>query len=347
MKKILLVLIFLLSLYNANAEEWTYTVVATNGLSIKETPSIDSDQITTVPYGELVKSENYGVYDKLDTINGTVGFWLKIKYKNISGFMFSGFLVAEDVFPLSRADTIPYVLIDEWAEYSEGGKFCPGFYNPSHYIPNFYWYGIKVLDTTTIITKTNVIPEYNPNRWNKNDSIMFDVKLKVKNQNSFDFVFGSKYEIEPHEINSVKYFGLDSKIGIFIYPEQSVRIHPTNAGYELNASETISILNNSENIIKRKYTLDLLHYGDTIFIKNMTKVFDLNRPARIHAIFKNPQLFWSGDINNDKVPDLILKHRIMHESGGESGLYCIISQVDNGKTEYYAITTRIDDQKIK
>ena len=79
----------------------------------------------------------------------------------------------------------------------------------------------------------------------------------------------------------------------------------------------------------------------------MVKVFDLNRPAKIHARFKNPQLFWSGDINNDKVPDLILKYRIMHESVGDSGLYCIISQVKNGKIEYYAITTRIDDQKIK
>jgi len=347
MNKPIIILILLLSFYIAKAEGWTYTVIASNGLSIRESPNIDSDKITIVPFGELVQSSNHGVSDKLDTIGGTIGFWMKIKYKDISGFMFSGFLVSEDVFPLSRADTIPYVIIDEWVEYSEAGKYSPGFYNPSYYIPNMYWYGIKVMDTTTMITKTNVIPEYNPNRWNKTDTIFFDVKLKVDNQEDFDFVFGTKHEIESGEIKSNKYYGLNSKIGLFIYPEQFVRIHPFNAGYQLNGSETITLLKNAENNIKRKYTLDLLHYGDTILVKNINNVFDLNRPARMHAGFKNPQLFWSGDINNDRNPDLILKYRMMHESAGESGLYCIISQVENGKIEYYAITTRIDDQKIK
>ena len=348
MKNILLILILQISYFFIQAEEFPYTVIAPNGLSVRAKPSVNSEQITTVPFGELVSSENYGTYDKLDTIDGTIGFWMKIKYKSISGFMFSGFLVSEDMFPLSREVSIPYIVLDEWAEYSETGTYCPGFYDPYRYSPNMFWYGIKVLDSTTIITKTNVIPEYNPNRWDKSDTIMFDVKLKVDNQENFDFVFGSKLKIKPCEIKSKKYYGLDSKVGIFIYPEQIIMIDPVNAGYSLQGSETVSIVESSENKINRKYAINLLHYSDTILNVNMNKVFNLRRSARIHAGYKNPQLIWSGDINNDGNPDFILKHQTMKDScGSESFLYFVISQVENGIIEYYETSTGIDVQKIK
>jgi hypothetical protein len=347
MKNVFLVFLLLISIHVIKAEAWAFTVIAEHGLSIRTKPNLESKIISTVPFGEIVLSENPNSSSHLDTIDGEIGYWLKVRYNQQTGFMFTGFLVFGDVFPLSRADTIPYVIIDEWAEYSEEGKYCPGFYDPSHYIPNFYWYGIKNLDTTTIITSTIVLPEYNPNRWNKDDKIQFDVKLRVENQKSFDFVFGSKYKLEPCEIKSNKYFGLDSKIGVFIYPEQSVRIQPFITGYRIHGSEEINLLKGSENKINRKYTLDLIRYTDTILIKNMNKVFELNRPARIHAEFENPTLYWSGDINNDGNPDLILKRRTMSESYAGGRLHLIISQVENGKIEYYATSTGIDDQKIK
>ena len=157
MKSIILALSLLFTFCFVQAESFQYTVIAENGLSVRTKPSIESEKITTVPFGELVWSENPGVYDKLDTINETIGFWLKIGYRDISGYMFSGFLISGDIFPLSRVDTIPFIIIDEWAEYSEVGKFSPGFYDPYRYSPNFYWYGVKVMDTITIITKTNII----------------------------------------------------------------------------------------------------------------------------------------------------------------------------------------------
>jgi len=347
MKNLLIILVLLLSFYNTKAEEWIYTVIASNGLSIRKYPDIDSKKISIVPFGELVRSNDPGISDNLDTIGGTIGFWMKIKYKDITGFMFTGFLVSEDVFPLSRADTIPYVIIDEWAEYTVAGKYSPGFYNPAYFIPNMHYYGIKVLDSITIITKTSVIPEYNPNRWSSTDSITFDVKLKVHNQENFDFVCGSKLEIKPGVIKSKKYYGQDLKVGKFIYPEQILRIDPINAGYSLKGSENISLTENSENEINRKYALSLLHYGDTILTVDMNKVGNLPSSARIHSLYKNPQLMWSGDINNDGKPDFILKHKTMKDTcGSESFLYLVISQVDNG-TKYYETITGIDDQKIK
>jgi len=177
---------------------------------------------------------------------------------------------------------------------------------------------------------------------------MFDVKLKVDNQGNFDFVFGSKYEFEPLEIKSRKYYGLDSKIGLFIYPEQKQRIDPVTKGYKLCGSEKISVLENTDNKFNRTYTINLLHWKDTILIRNMNKILELHEPARKHALYKDPQLFWSGDLNNDGHPDLVLKHRPMKDSCGSIPfLYFLISQEQNGKVEYYATSTGIDFQKIR
>ena len=328
----------------AQAEEFRYTVIAEHGLSVRVEPNLVSEIITTLPFGALVHSENYGIYDKLDTIDGEIGFWLKIRHKDISGFMFSGYLISGDAFPLSRIDTIPFIIIDEWAQYSEKGKYSLGFYDPFRYSPNMYWYGIKVLDSTTIITKTNVVPEYNPNRWDQSDTIMFDVKLKVDNQENFDFVFGSKIEFTPSEIKSKKYFDLNSKIGLFIYPEQCQRIFPEINGYRLCGSENITDGRRTDEQIKRTYALELLYWKDTVTVINFDKIFNLQESARRHAQYRNPQLYWSGDINNDGHPDMIIKHNPMSEVYVMRSLHFVISQERNGKIEFYTTSTYLDYQ---
>lgn len=66
------------------------TVIAERGLILRETPSTDGQRITTIPYGEQVKTIEST--SKRETIDGRPGQWLKVSYSEKKGYSFDSYL---------------------------------------------------------------------------------------------------------------------------------------------------------------------------------------------------------------------------------------------------------------
>ncbi|EKT4520775.1 SH3 domain-containing protein [Flavobacterium psychrophilum] len=65
-------------------------VIAKSGLKIRNNPSLNSEIIATIEFGENIKIIDKEV--KNDIVNGENGKWYKIEYKNQIGYAWSKFI---------------------------------------------------------------------------------------------------------------------------------------------------------------------------------------------------------------------------------------------------------------
>lgn len=65
-------------------------VIAKSGLKIRSNPSLDSEIIATIKFGEDIKIIDKEI--KNDIVNGVNGKWYRIKYKNQVGYAWSKFI---------------------------------------------------------------------------------------------------------------------------------------------------------------------------------------------------------------------------------------------------------------
>lgn len=63
---------------------------SSTGLNLRSLPSTDSDVIAKIPDGESVKL--YYKDTELVSVGGENGYWVKIQYQDIVGFVFSTYL---------------------------------------------------------------------------------------------------------------------------------------------------------------------------------------------------------------------------------------------------------------
>lgn len=105
MKKLLTILIGITFLVNSCKESNSkkdavlikpvkMVVNANGGLRIRKAPDVNSEKIGLIPDGSIIDS--YGEILNEMTIDGKTGKWMKIKYLDIVGYSFSGFLIHED-----------------------------------------------------------------------------------------------------------------------------------------------------------------------------------------------------------------------------------------------------------
>ncbi len=79
-------------------------VKAKSGLRIRELPNLNSLKIGLIPDGAEI--DTYGEILEEQIIDGKTGKWMKIKYGNISGYSFSGFLDRPTLTNLSNELTL-------------------------------------------------------------------------------------------------------------------------------------------------------------------------------------------------------------------------------------------------
>lgn len=106
MKKqiISVILIFVCSVYILNAQqrdEHLY-VYAVTGLKLREKPNTRSEIKDTIPYGKKVRILDYNTGIRDTIISGLKGKFIKAKYKDLEGWLFSGYL--SKIKPPSLAD---------------------------------------------------------------------------------------------------------------------------------------------------------------------------------------------------------------------------------------------------
>ncbi len=65
---------------------------AQKGLSLRESPSLESRKLTSIWYGRTVEVLAQPLKDKPISVDGIRGHWVKVKYGVLTGYVFSGFL---------------------------------------------------------------------------------------------------------------------------------------------------------------------------------------------------------------------------------------------------------------
>ncbi len=88
MKKILFSTLFFVSIILLGQD---FYVLSKNGLNLRESPSDKSKILDVVPYNTKVNILEKNASEKFK-VNGFSGTYVKIKYKGVEGYIFSGFL---------------------------------------------------------------------------------------------------------------------------------------------------------------------------------------------------------------------------------------------------------------
>jgi uncharacterized protein YgiM (DUF1202 family) len=122
-------------------------VISTNGLNLRTEPNLGAEKLIAVPYGEQVEIVDTVFYGK-ETI-GThtffyggneaitnvpiTGYWVKVKYNGLEGYMFNSFLGASNTFYEKPNESSNYtIVLPEMQECS----------NVVDYNPDWHWYGL-------------------------------------------------------------------------------------------------------------------------------------------------------------------------------------------------------------
>lgn len=259
-------------------------IIKKSGLEIKSEPSNTSETILLLPY--WTKVDACFVPELRDTINGTFGTWIKVKYDTISGYMFNGFLVGtyekyekpKDIRLMSEGESCSFPNFD----------------------PTLYWYGLyKTEDGDSLIKVEIEISKESLDLRSDFDAGSVFVKTNLSNRMHSFLLIGSK---KPLIERIVSY-----KIGmnpVFLFPGQSYSIgvflskHRTTNNLDFNVIGTVK---------DYKYGPEYENY--------QLRLMDNRNNYKTQVISKDPEnrIIWYGDIDNDEIPDFVL-HAYLNSS---------------------------------
>ncbi len=134
-KNILIAMLFFpLSLYGQySSHPWFYfemgdtlTVIAKSGLSLREGGSSESRKIETIPFGKGIIA--FGNYEGREEIENRSGSWVKVKYKNLEGYVFSGYVTKLKVpnFDVDKLDCHNLAWFEQFVRENVDTLSCKG-----------------------------------------------------------------------------------------------------------------------------------------------------------------------------------------------------------------------------
>ena len=300
-----------------------FTIMAISGLNMREKPALDSKKIAAIPFGTIVQAEeNYETFQRQEEkatleIEGRKGYWLKIKYDLKEGYVFSGFtLMGKWVVQSEKGLNNQYRILQE-------GYYC----DPINYSPKLNWYAIINEENTTTFKKVNIRlrlkHEYTEDEEIENEIWgEFPIKIETDIEKASILLLGTEDELNlssqsyPRILN-MKDDMFDHKEGIFFYPEQFVTMYLKPFEYKIGAREKITLAPNEANGYKREYRF-LYRYrnGKKNYEYDLSDDLQLYGSGELHSNYQTPKLIWAGDINGDKMMDLIIYSHTMTDSGG-------------------------------
>ena len=186
-------------------------VISPNGLSIRNQPNLKSKKLGVVPFGEKVKIEDdksYG-WDTIGKYNYVwggstksdyliTGHWVKVKYKNVQGFMFSAYLYNAS-FNRNYESEMMQKLNNDFA------LFYPGMncYSNINFQPNMNWYGVYKEDGIYHLKKTNI-------SFYRIYSDMLDFGISTSDNQSLLFIIGSKKTLKEKILEGKEWEGFSN-----------------------------------------------------------------------------------------------------------------------------------------
>ncbi|MFN8303275.1 MAG: SH3 domain-containing protein [Saprospiraceae bacterium] len=322
MKKLIQIIILILLSTRANAEP--FTILAKSGLNVRKGPSSKSERVGSLPFGTVVEAEinyetdvgyNRGYKHCSEIIEGKQGFWMKISYGKIEGYIFSGFgLVGEWVVKSTEINK-DYRLL-------RTGQYC----GPINYDPKLNWYALTKSNGNLSVKKSEVTLRL-VHEFNEQDTLgegkehwtEFPLIVQSNIKDTVLFLIGAKTDLDEGAVFSqfvANQWGY-SEYEKFLFPEQIHTFYYEGKNYQLHAFEGVELTkDNSAGYIK-KYQIELnISTYPEIKRYNLSKELELQDTAERHCNYKTPQLILAGDINKDGLPDFIFYSHTMNDSCG-------------------------------
>lgn len=275
-------------------------IVTASILNMRETPDVNGKKIAALPRGtqvqylEAYKNNEYVQADTLDP-NSAYGAWLKIRYKNQTGYAFSTYL------------TGTYVL-----EYED---------DLVESIPAMQWYGVYARDSFADEMR-RVVP-----RVEEQYNEMYDAKVKVLKTNQKDiskFIVGVLSPLTPGYCGSLGSLDMNMMFMTpYLGPGNQLAIYPGNDQNDTLSKPTYGLAATGcarfqeNNVVISDYKLTLLDYAtEPMFRQDLTPWVKTEYPEAT----PNVQLLWFGDLDRDNKPDAIIQD-CPYEIGCRASLY--------------------------
>ncbi len=256
----------------------TYKLITASKLNIRNGPSTKSDAIGIVPRNQLVKI--LSKTDKYEEINEMKGNWIKIEYKNEIGYVFNGYLSANNVF-MNSHDTIDIVL---------------DMYQNLNFNPKLNWYGVYPTAEGDRLKKIKPKPYLNQKYLDlagisfvedSNDKLLFSIGL---NLNLDDGITGVKTYYEE------KWLTGNNLIDLILYTDK----YGFRNGHQLKSScqKIEDGIYGEDSFANYK-----LFYVNSEDRENIEKVLLYN--PKQNYLNQIPELKWYGDIDGDGLPEFL------------------------------------------
>ena len=280
-----------------------YIVISTNGLNLRMDPGTNSEVLLSIPYGEKVRiieqDEKY-----LDTIGGhtfyssgskthfshLTGYWVKINYKGIEGFVFDAYLYVDITDLMDNLD--PNINKDFVLLFP--GNSC----NYNFWFNNkLKWYGIYKLKETVHLKQISL------SYYKDYSSELGDVGISTNDNKNLCFIIGSKYslinESKSGEYSYEWYMNNFDKFPEFYFEENSYGkalilelgkrnqiLNPKNEDYLMSPSNIIW----KGDLDGDNHPDYIIHFGS----KQGRTVLYLSSEAVNNQIVKPVAIFYSG-----------------------------------------------------
>ncbi len=291
---------------NCNCNEISLRkVTAKSGLILRQLPSVNSEKITGIPFGEKVLVGYDADLGKTDVIENKQGYWMRANYRGAEGFLFSGFLSERPIYDVMHDLEIylpdlvdgPYMglFTDEEEPFVQGQMDLKNI----NYDTVKYEGHNGLMDYSEVVMEDNNYPYYTFYGLN-NAERKVDVRL-------FEMEEGNLY---PGAMRTVYYSG---------------------SNYTLYATGEVVRSEDDES-----------GNGELMVVKNYQVILERRSPDAVQrqVIMKKKSMqmaYWgsgglanirmAGDLDGDAQPDLIIENYLME--GYETSLF-LSSEAEDG-----------------
>lgn len=273
-------------------------ISSNTGLNLRAEPNNNSEVLAKIPFWHLV--DLCGLAYVTDTINGVKGNWTKVRYGESKGYVFDAYLVPIDS---SHALEKDFRIMQEQASCSA-----------INYDPSLFWYGVYRFTKYDTIIPVEIEFERNHVDSDPREEIG-GVRTQYSDSLFSYLLIGFRDSIE---VNSVFNGGISQKT---LYPGQRISVWAHTDKCEVTDKTAVDLiaLGNVEDVqycpIITGYDLRLRNrWGETLtqgLMESVSYAGECGMPA----------IYWFGDLDGDKRPDLVL----MGATNSRYDLYLFLS----------------------